>query len=625
MQNDMMDLLPVPAMEFKAIYDDAGAIVDLEFLWANGIATATLSRSGDPLNGQTILELYPTAVDMLFYQSLVKTIDDNENQNFHVKASDASPIAGRHVKFATRPSEQGCFVLMNDVTDVVTERDEARGQLKMMEAACNDAVHGIAIANKDQITVYANPALHKMLGYDEGELFGVHVSKMVAESSSADRRETAKKILSDEINQYIKDRTYVKKNGEEITVSVAVSTIHDYSENEQLSLAHFRDVSEERMAKIALHDALEKAEEGTRLKSEFLANMSHEIRTPLNGVIGMAQVLSYSDLSEQQAEHVAIIRDSGANLMGLLNDILDLSKVEAGKIDVTPIEVDVRHKMNRVYKLHEPIAREKGISLDIVVHPGLPSRLKIDPVRLHQCLSNLVSNAVKFTSQGSVMIAIKSEPVGRDHKLTIHVSDTGIGIATEKLGHIFDSFQQADGSTTRSYGGTGLGLTITRRLAELMGGTLQVVSEEGRGSVFTLTLLAGGEDEMGVHQERLLKEGSSAGFADCRVLIVDDNVINRTVATSFLKPYGFVIEEAVDGINALEMLKEKAYDLVLMDVHMPEMNGVTAVRNLREVKGDNQKVPVIALTADAMSGDRERYLEQGMDGYVSKPIDDRVR
>ena len=369
----MMDMLPVPAMEFKPVYDSAGAIVDLEFIWANAVATQALSQDGGALNGKTILETYPTAGEMLFYQSFVKTIEENRNLTFHVQAGLDSPIAGRHVKFATRPTEQGCFALMNDVTDVVVERNQARDQLKIMEAACNNAIHGIAVGDDTQTTIYANPALHKLLGYDAGELVGVHVNKMVAESDSRVRRETARNFLNDGLDQYVADRTYVTKDGEEVLMSVAVSTIIDASSGKKLALAHFRDVREERKAQSDLQDALEKAEEATRLKSEFLANMSHEIRTPLNGVIGMAQVLEHSNLSEKQAEYVAVIRDSSSNLMSLLNGILDLSKIEAGKVELDVVECDIRHKLNRIFKLHQSLAQQKGLDCNLIVHPSAVS------------------------------------------------------------------------------------------------------------------------------------------------------------------------------------------------------------------------------------------------------------
>ena len=623
MSTDLLNALPVPVMDLAPVRDESNAIIDFKFVWANEVALGSTGAKLEQVIGLSLLKMGPDISESEGFEQMIETIESGKGLSMVTNIRHGKMYRGKMVKFITEPSEAGCVVMMQDVTDVIAERDAARGQMRMMQAACDDAVGGVAIADDTHKLLYVNPALCKELGYTKDELLTMRIGDLMRAEESEIRHELAEKLLSEEISQYVVDRKYLTKSGEEILYSVAVSTIHTDT-GEHLSLAHFRDVREERSAQAELSAALSKAEESTRMKSEFLANMSHEIRTPLNGVIGMAQVLAYSELSPQQAEHVAIIRDSGSNLMSLLNDILDLSKVEAGKVDINPIEVDLRHKLNRVYKLHEPVAAEKGIGLDFVVHPSLPARLKVDPVRLHQCVSNLVSNAVKFTSKGKVIIAITSQPVGNDqHKVVVHVSDTGIGIAADKLSRIFESFQQADGSTTRSFGGTGLGLTITRRLAQLMGGNLSVVSEEGRGSVFTLSILAEAEGGKGIHQERLINDGSAVGFSDCRVLIVDDNVINRKVASSLLQDYGFVSDEAVDGVDALEKLEKNEYDLVLMDVHMPSMDGITAAKKLREHGTLNTVIPIIALTADAMSGDRERYLALGMDGYVSKPIDER--
>lgn len=622
MNSQAMDTLPIPVMEYKTIYDDQGEISDFEFLWANVAATKKMSPNGETMTGKRLLTLFPYVEYTAFYDYFKKTIRDHEGHCFHHEASPESPFAGSYIQFITQPTDQGCLVIMQDVTSVIIERDQARGKLQMMVAACDDAVHGIAIADKDHKIVYANPALCQMLGYRQEEMLEHYIGDLMHASEDKERYNLAEKLISEEISQYVTDRKYLTKNGQDILVSVSVSTMRD-ANNQILSLAHFRDVREERDAQAKLQKALDKAEAATQMKSEFLANMSHEIRTPLNGVMGIAQVLSCTDLDGRQAEHVALIKDSGANLMSLLNDILDLSKVEAGKIDITPIDIDLRHKLSRVFKTYEALAREKSIDLQIIIAPHLPTSLRLDPVRLRQCLSNLLSNAIKFTEKGKVTVAITGAPKGACYELIMHVSDTGIGISSDKLDHIFDSFQQADGSTTRNFGGSGLGLTITRRLARLMAGDLSVVSKPGRGSIFTLRLMANTCQE-----KRMLKEPSKEpippkGFCGRRLLIVDDNLINRRVARSLLDVYGFDLHEAVDGLDALDKLAGSQFDLVLMDMHMPRLDGMGATKSLRESDGINKHIPVIALTANAMQGDRERYLAQGAQGYVSKPINER--
>lgn len=627
MHHEIMDILPVPVMEFEPCYDDQGAIVDFRFLWANASACKLLLSEGDQPHDQNLFELHPYMRDSRVSRRLVKTVESGERRTFYIRPEEPSRYAGKRLHLMAAPSENGIVVMLNDVTDLITERDTARSQLKMMEAACNDAVSGIAIADPKQRIVYANPALHEALEYSRGELIGMRVQDMVAEVDEESRSVMADQLMNDEINQYITDRTYVTKTGRNVIMSVAVSSSLS-DDGEQLSLAHFRDVGDERAAQTALSDALERAEESTRLKSEFLANMSHEIRTPLNGVIGMAQVLSHSELTDQQAEHVSIIQESSSNLLSLLNDILDLSKVEAGKIAISPVEADFRHKLNRLYELYAPAAREKGLDLRVACSPNIPSRLLFDPVRVRQCVGNLVSNAIKFTKSGQVLVAATSTQIGDEYEIKIHVSDTGIGIPPQKLTHIFEAFQQADGSTTRNFGGTGLGLTITRNLAKLMGGDLSVTSEVGRGSIFTLTFTTKTAVPIAQTNDRRptgIAKPSAANrrMSGQKILVVDDNIVNRQVAKSILEIYGLEIETADDGIDAVEKLQDTPFDLVLMDIHMPRMDGVRAVERIRSGDGLNVSTPIIALTADAMSGDREKYLAKNMNGYVSKPINER--
>jgi len=370
--------------------------------------------------------------------------------------------------------------------------------------------------------------------------------------------------------------------------------------------------------------ALGVAEAATRSKSQFLANMSHEIRTPLNGVLGMAQALEAQDLGHESREMVATIRDSGATLMAILNDVLDLSKIEAGKMDVSPIEGHVLHTLKHVHKLFLPKAEEKCISLTLESDPSLADRLSYDPVRVRQCVSNLVSNAVKFTREGCIKVHVSTAPAANGRTcVTVRVTDTGVGMDETARGRLFEAFTQADGATARQFGGTGLGLTISRNLARLMGGDITARSEPGVGSEFTLTFLAGPASAAAAATTPEKQNGGrrAARLRDARILLTDDNAINRQVVRLFLQPQGAVITEAVNGREALDLLARQSFDLVLLDVHMPVMDGIEAIRLIRASSEAWSKLPVIALTADAMTGDRERLVAMGMSGYVSKPID----
>jgi signal transduction histidine kinase/ActR/RegA family two-component response regulator len=386
----------------------------------------------------------------------------------------------------------------------------------------------------------------------------------------------------------------------------------------------------ERMVEDRTHrieEALAQAESANRAKSEFLATMSHEVRTPLNGVLGMAQVLAAEKLTPQQHATVATILDSGRMLMSILNDVLDLSKVEAGKLEISPVAFDLRRTFQRLHELFRPRAEEKNIKFEIVCEPSVPAGVSGDPVRIRQCVANLVSNAIKFTSEGEVHVRVSaaphlSAPSADAMLVTVSVSDTGIGLDDEAMGRLFQAFSQADSTTTRRFGGTGLGLVITRRLAELMGGGVTVTSEPNVGSTFVLTFLAAPAKLVAGAKEndqsrRLVK------LSGARVLIVDDNAINRQVARMFLEPHQVRLTEAADGVQALEALASHGADLVLMDIHMPVMDGLETLKRIRAANTPWRDVPVIALTADAMQGDRERFVSRGMNGYISKPLDQR--
>jgi signal transduction histidine kinase/CheY-like chemotaxis protein len=374
-----------------------------------------------------------------------------------------------------------------------------------------------------------------------------------------------------------------------------------------------------------LRRAKEVAEASSNTKSQFLANMSHEIRTPLNGVLGMAQSLDADELSPSQKEKVGIILDSGKSLMALLNDVLDLTKIEAGKLEISAVPGDFLHTMKRTRQLFQAQAEDKGIELFVRYDSNFPQRLSYDPVRVRQCVSNLLSNAIKFTVKGRVEVAIAAKPMGEGaFMVCVDVTDTGIGMNAETMEKLFTVFTQADGATTRKFGGSGLGLAISRQLARMMGGDILVESTEGKGSIFRLTFKAqeAAAAAATAPAAEAKPEPARLSLRGTRVLLTDDNAINRQVIKLFIAPQGCDIVEATNGKEALDKIASGEFDLVLLDVHMPVMDGKEAISRIRA----NPKwagLPVIALTADAMSGDREKYLALGMTDYVSKPVDQR--
>ena len=377
-----------------------------------------------------------------------------------------------------------------------------------------------------------------------------------------------------------------------------------------------------RTTQIELRRAALAAEASNEAKSSFLANMSHEIRTPLNGILGMAQVLEHERLSPSQIERVQTILESGKTLMALLNDVLDLSKIEAGKLNIEQTDGHLRDNFLYVHKLFLGRAQEKHIELHLEIDEAVPEEVKFDHIRVRQCVSNMVSNAIKFTSSGSVTVSVTHKIITEgEYLILVDVADTGIGLSEEAASQLFSEFSQADASTTRKYGGTGLGLAITRKLARLMGGDATVTSTLNAGSVFRVTFQAFAAATPKAASAAHEKRSGSAALHGLRVLLVDDNTINRSVARLLLTPTGVIVTEAANGEEALNRLAEQIFDLVLLDVHMPVMDGTEAIKHIRAANAPWRDVPVIALTADAMSGDRERLLSIGMTGYASKPIE----
>ena len=390
--------------------------------------------------------------------------------------------------------------------------------------------------------------------------------------------------------------------------------------NERLN----EEILERRKANHVAEKAKKRAEEADRLKSSFLANMSHEIRTPMNGIIGMADILRTTELSPQQEEYLDIIESSGKTLLAIINDILDLTKIESNQMTLEMVSFNLRDEIRNIIKLLEKKASDKGLELGVEVEESVPELVNGDPVRTKQILLNLLSNGVKFTEQGHVKLLVSTlKDTNKVSKILFKVEDTGMGISRDSISKLFNEFSQSDTSITRKFGGTGLGLAISKKLTRMMGGEIGVESEPGKGSTFWFTIEFMKEN-IEEPIDKIKTQKMEPGI-NLRILLVEDNLINQKVALFNLKQLGHTADLAENGKIAFEKFKNNSYDVILMDIMMPEMDGLEATKHIRDWEEQNdikphEKIHIIAMTANALKGDKEKYLKNGMDDYISKPF-----
>lgn len=377
------------------------------------------------------------------------------------------------------------------------------------------------------------------------------------------------------------------------------------------------DIHEKKMADILLIKAKVEAEKASIAKSEFLANISHEIRTPINGIVGMIDLTLLTDINEEQRENLITAKTCAGSLVNAINDILDFSKMEAGKLKIWNVDFDITELMDRITKAHIVSAKEKGLELSYSYESHISSYLFGDPNRLQQILNNLIKNAIKFTEDGEIHINLR---VKIKNELQFSVKDTGIGIAYENQDLLFKRFSQVDGSNTRKFGGTGLGLIISKQLLELMGGRIWVESEQGKGSIFYFTIpyIIGHKPREDSEQYLIVEDVMNS----LNILIVEDDPVNQLVLSRMLKEKGHTVDIVFHGQEALDYYNNSDYDLILMDIQMPEMYGVVTTARIRDIERryGRKYTPIIALTAYALQGDRDKFLSLGMDEYISKPI-----
>lgn len=731
------------------------------FTYANPVAVKKLGLN-DPAEilGHHYLELvHPECRERLFkfYGMQFLRKQQNTYQEFRLNTQNNEIIwIGQNVQLVMDNDEVvGFQSVARDITRRRQIESELQAQRDFAQQILTHMGQGVTMVDAEGRFLYVNPAYAQMLGYNQEEVVGktpfdfVHYDDLVILEEAQNRRQVGENSIY-EIGLQGKDGR---------VVPVLITGTPRQQEGRSVgSIAVITDLTERKQLEETLRQACDQALESSRLKSEFLANMSHEIRTPLNGVIGMTELLSETILDDDQQEFVDIIKTSGNALLEIINDVLDFSKISAGKLDLEYQPFNLRETVEEALDILAPKAVQKGLELAFMKAHGIPSTIMGDVMRLRQILVNLLSNAVKFTEKGEVVVSVsKVEQDGQYEQLHFSVRDTGIGIPTESINNLFQSFTQIDASTTRKYGGTGLGLTISKQLCERMGGTMWVESTVGKGSTFHFTIdletppgyqtkllpelpelvgrrmlivddnetnrlilirqaemwgmkpkaatsamealdwlredrpfdlaildmqmphmdgymlaqeirqlpsyammplimlssighkpLRSGQNLFAAHATKPIKvaalrkivQSVCASFLPAttngyeqteitdvtfqekslRILLAEDNEINQKVALGMLSQLGFQADVAVNGLQAIQALENQAYDVILIDIQMPEMDGLETTQYIRAHWPTSQQPHIIAMTANAVNGDRERFLAAGMNDYVSKPV-----
>ena len=512
------------------------------------------------------------------------------------------------------------FRIQQSLQREVNERKIAETSLQNSEtlqrAILRTVTDGIiTVSSKGKIQTY-NPAAEKIFGYSRLEVIGDDLSSIVVAPTELPIGTTFSFETALEHGELLGRH----RNGRQFPIELSAAPLELPG-----SLSHvgvLRDITERVRTEQQLQNAIEAAETANRAKSGFLATMSHEIRTPMNAVLGILGLLRDTDMTTEQKRLVRTGRESGELLLNLINDILDFSKMEAEKLELEKVGFDLHRLLSNTVEIMKPQAQTKGLALTLQIDPKLPKFCSADPDRIRQILLNLINNAVKFTEQGQITVSA-SALVSADNlmRFQCQVEDSGIGIPESSLISLFEEFTMADQSHARSHEGTGLGLAICKRLVELMNGEIQVSSIPGHGSCFNFAIEMELAEPEQCETEPSLVEPSLTPRANTRVLLAEDNPANQMVAKSVLEAAGLRVDTVANGREAVDAVRALPFDVVLMDISMPEMDGMTAAAQIRRLAGHQLLPPIIALTAHALSGDRERFLAAGMDDYLTKPMD----
>ena len=532
----------------------------------------------------------------------------------------------------------GCVVSFQDISQRQKYERALRESEQRFRSIFEGAEIGIVVLDLLDNRLIVNAACEQILGYSAQELQTASDLEALTHPDDREMQEVAlKKLRSGEVERLRMEKRYIARYGRLVWAIVRFTILRDEHGKPRWILAMMVDITERKLATDQLERAKLAAEAANEAKSTFLATMSHEVRTPLNGILGLSELLLETELKPEQKEHLSLLHYSAESLLLILNDILDFSKIEAGRLEVERLTFDLPARLERIIKTFSIRALQKGLKLKFEPASDLPNGVVGDPVRLQQILFNLLANAVKFTDSGEIRVAVSANYSSADQvMLQFDISDTGIGIPDSVQEKIFEPFTQADGTMARKYGGTGLGLAISKRLVEKMGGRIWVESILGYGSVFHFTLKFGllkmdrTQEIPILHPALDVPVGTSAGLTidthpnsglHLKVLLVEDNMVNLTLAKRLLEKKGFAVSTAQNGKLALQALQVDSFDIILMDVQMPDMDGFETTREIRRLEQESgARTPIIALTAHTMKEDRDHCLSAGMDAYITKPI-----
>ena len=533
---------------------------------------------------------------------------------------------GDDVFFETRIVKSGPDEAITTVRDITPKKKldlKLEEQKQFYESILNNMPSDIVVFDKDHRYLFINPIAIKdketrewLIGKTD---FDYCNRRGMPDTLAKARRALFDKVKEDKMNFAMEEKVAGKEGKEEWHYRRMMPIMTDSNNQPAYILGYGLDITELKETQFELEEAKELAERSVESKQQFLANMSHEIRTPMNAVLGMAKLLSQTGLTGKQLEYLKAITDSSDHLLTVINDILDFSKIDSGKIELEESAFDLKELTSSTIRSLQLKARENEDSLSLEFDDNIYATIKGDKYRLKQVLINLLNNAIKFTNKGKVILSclLLSEIQGKQ-TIRIKVSDTGIGIDADKMDKIFEGFIQEDGSITRKYGGTGLGLTISKNLVELMGGNLEVCSDKGVGTQFYFDLTFEKDTSLSVNEKKF--EPLNYDFSDVRLLMAEDNQFNQLFVTEILRQYGFDFSMASNGEEVVEVARNKTFDIGFLDIQMPLMSGLDACHILKnDLKVD---YPLVALTANALKGDRENFISRGFDDYMSKPFNE---